>query len=215
MQAATCLCAHPASAGTPWDTDIPRGYHAGLVLRGHSCLCQPWVVPRLQSVSARATHPKDRNRARLQPRATLTRASGGSPESSWGWQRTDPCNIVCRQHLPQGEMAIRVGRRHISIRAIKVGRVQGTLQPCAKPQTATRVHRDWANALFSLYLNPAVTSFWGMEDAHIPAMPDPWLPGGYGAAPAWRWGSARLTPEPGHAEGQGGGHLTPGTAGPM
>lgn len=84
--------------------------------------------------------------------------------------------------------------------------MQGTLRPCAKPQATAQVHRDWADALFSLYLNPAVTFFWRMEGTHVPAMTDSRLLGGDGVAPGWREGSARLTPEPGHAEGRGRGH---------
>jgi len=58
--------------------DIPEGHHAGLVLGGRSHLCQPWMVPGLPSVSARATRPRARTRAGLQPRATLTWVCGGS-----------------------------------------------------------------------------------------------------------------------------------------
>lgn len=37
--------------------------------------------------------------------------------------------------------------------------MQGTLQPCAEPQATTQIHRDWADTLFSLSLNPRVTFF--------------------------------------------------------
>lgn len=93
---------HPGTWTSPRDTM--------LVLRGHSCLCQPWMVLRFQSVSAQSTCPRDKTRTGLQVRATLTRASGGSLGSSWGWQRVDPCDSICQQHLPQGGKAIRVRR---------------------------------------------------------------------------------------------------------
>lgn len=41
-----------------------------------------------------------------------------------------------------------------------------------------------------------------MEGIHIPAMPDPQLLGRDRADPGWRESSARLTPEPGHNEGE-------------
>lgn len=39
---------------------ITKGHHAGLVVGGCSCLCQPWMVPGLQSISAWATPPLGR-----------------------------------------------------------------------------------------------------------------------------------------------------------
>lgn len=45
-----------------------------------------------------------------------------------------------------------------------------------------------------------------MEGIHIPAMPDPQLLGRDRAGPGSRESSARLTPEPGQDEVEGGGH---------
>lgn len=48
--------------------------------------------------------------------------------------------------------------------------MQCTLQPCAKPQATTQVHRDWIDALFSLSKSSSHL-FWGTEGTHVPAMP--------------------------------------------
>lgn len=66
-----------------------------------------------------------------QPRATPSRASGGSLGSSWGWQRAEPCQTIGQQHLPQGGRAIRVGQRHISINEEGKSGWEGSRAPCS------------------------------------------------------------------------------------
>lgn len=116
--------------------------------RDYFCLCQPWMVPGLQSISTWATLLRDNTREGHQPRATLARASVGSLESSCGWQKAN-ANISLREEVLSGGTfpVMRKGNQggkkenfHYQRRMIRVGRMQDILQPRAKPQPTTQAY---------------------------------------------------------------------------
>lgn len=135
--------------GMPCDRHTTKGHHAGLVVRDSLCLCQPWMVPGLQSISNWATALRDNTREEPEPRATLARASVSSLESSCSWQKAD-ANISLRRRavrmggtfpvMRKGNQGGKEENFHYQGRIIRVGRMQDILRPCAKPQPTTHVH---------------------------------------------------------------------------
>lgn len=75
--------------------------------------------------------PQGQDQSRAPAQGCPDQGIWGSLRSSWGWQRADPCNSICQQHLHQGGREMRAGRRHISIHEGGQLGWEGCRAPCS------------------------------------------------------------------------------------